>query len=83
MWFGALRQARPSPASEILLHVLQFDSTFGEALLAVPPAVALCFWAVMRILLMPLGQFQLRVESSCVGHSSYIDSNPQDNSTTI
>eukprot|EP00435_Cladocopium_sp_Y103_P059994 s1114_g21.t1 len=36
----------------ILLHVLQFDSTFGEALLAVPPAVALCFWAVMRILLM-------------------------------
>eukprot|EP00438_Fugacium_kawagutii_P024438 Skav202111 [mRNA] locus=scaffold1980:115267:121396:+ [translate_table: standard] len=41
-----------SAAGMILLHVLHFDATLGEGLLAVPPVVALCFWAVTRILLM-------------------------------
>jgi len=36
----------------VLLHVLQIDVTFGVGLLAVPPVLALCFWAVMRALLM-------------------------------
>ena len=44
--------------AKVLLHVLQIDVTFGVGLLAVPPVLALCFWAVMRALLMRLGGFE-------------------------
>ncbi|CAJ1353377.1 unnamed protein product [Effrenium voratum] len=41
-----------SCVSMVLLHILQLDTLFGDALLAIPPAIALCFWAFVRVLLM-------------------------------